>query len=141
MKTEKARRGSFPISSFVVKSSEAERGEEILTVSSLRDVLGMKVSPTAVFHFVMSSSSDIGSLYEYQPETKLGSNGGKKKGLETNLVLTQNTQADLTHHLFNVHLPPLVRIVDLSKPTHRLQRRTSCSNSRDRDSPRTEAAL
>jgi hypothetical protein len=37
------------------------------------------------------------------------------------LVLTQNTQADLTDHLFDVHLPPLVRTVDLSKPTHHLQ--------------------
>jgi hypothetical protein len=45
----------------------------------------------------------------------------KKKTLETDHVLTQNTQADLTHNLFNVHLPPLVRIVDLSKPTHHLQ--------------------
>jgi hypothetical protein len=40
---------------------------------------------------------------------------------ETNLVLTQNTQADVTHHLFNAHLPPLVRVVDLSKLTHHLQ--------------------
>jgi hypothetical protein len=61
---EKVRRGSFPISSSVIKSSEAERGEEILTVSSLRDVLEMKVSPTAVFHFVMNSSSDIVSLWK-----------------------------------------------------------------------------
>jgi hypothetical protein len=41
---------------------------------------------------------------------------------ETNLVLTQNTQADLTHRLFDVHLPPLaVRVVDLSKPMHHPQ--------------------
>ena len=31
------------------------------TMSSLRDVLEMKVSPTTVSHFVMNSSSDIGS--------------------------------------------------------------------------------
>lgn len=40
--------------------------------------------------------------------------------LETNLVLTRNTQADLAHHLFDVHLPPLIRIGHLSKPTHHL---------------------
>ena len=44
----------------------------------------------------------------------------KKKRLETNLALTLNTQADLTHHLLNVHLPLIVRVVDVSKPTHRL---------------------
>src|SRR6266851_1461766 len=38
-----------------------------------------------------------------------------------NLVLTQNAQADLAYYLFNVHLPQLVRVVDLSKPTHHLQ--------------------
>ena len=43
--------------------------------------------------------------------------------LETNLVLTQNTQADLTHHLLNVHLL-IVRIVDLSKPTLHLKCRS-----------------
>jgi hypothetical protein len=46
----------------VIKGPEAERGEWILTVGNLRDVLEMKVSPTAVFHFVMNSSSDIGLL-------------------------------------------------------------------------------
>jgi hypothetical protein len=38
-----------------------------------------------------------------------------------NLVLTQNAQADLAYHVFNVHLPQLVRVVDFSKPTHHLQ--------------------
>jgi hypothetical protein len=28
------------------------------------------------------------------------------------MVLMQNTQADLTHQLFDVHLPPPVRIVE-----------------------------
>jgi hypothetical protein len=45
----------------------------------------------------------------------------EEKTFETNLVPTQNTQTDLTRHLFNVHLPSLVRIVDLSKPTHNQQ--------------------
>ena len=56
-----------------VKAPESARGEGILTVSpsNLRDVLEMNVSPTAAFHLVMNSSSDIGSLYKYQPETKL----------------------------------------------------------------------
>jgi hypothetical protein len=47
--------------------------------------------------------------------------GRKWKKLAPNLVLTQNAQSDLTHHFFKVHLPPLVRTVDLSEPTHHLQ--------------------
>jgi hypothetical protein len=49
---------------------ESERGKGILIMSSLRDVLEMKVSPTAVFHFVMNSSSDIGSLCKYSKYQK-----------------------------------------------------------------------
>jgi hypothetical protein len=144
---EKVRRGSFPV--FVCyKGPQSRKREGMLTVSRLRDVLEMKVSPTAVFHFVTNSSSDIGSFckdtkYKKQSWNQTGNEAGKNK-LETNLVLTQNTQADLTHNLFNVHLPPLVRIVDLSKPritSNVTSRRTSCSNSRDRDSSRTEGAL
>jgi hypothetical protein len=37
---------------------------KMLTVSNLRDVWETKVSPTAVFHFVINSSSDIGSVYK-----------------------------------------------------------------------------
>lgn len=53
------------------------------------------------------------------------------------MLLTQKTQADLTHHLFNVHLPPLARIGQLTCPNQRItynvfSRRTPCSNSRDR---------
>ena len=64
--------------------------------------------------------------------------------LETNFVLTQNTHADLTHHLFDVHLPPLVRIVDLSKPTHHLQCHLASDLMLELEGPgssRTEAAL
>ena len=60
---EKVRRGSFPI--FVCyKGLQSRKREGILTVSKLRDVLEMKVSPTAVFHFVMNSSSEFGSFCE-----------------------------------------------------------------------------
>ena len=45
----------------------------------------------------------------------------QRKTLAPNLVLTQNAQSDLTHHFFNVHLPSLVRAIDLSEPTHHLQ--------------------
>ena len=103
--------------------SKVERGGNtttvLLIVSSLRDVLEMKVSPTAVFHFVTNSSSGI--ALQAPVRNKVRVKRRENKTLETNLVLTQNTQADSTHHLYNVHLPPLVRIADLSKPTHHLQ--------------------
>ena len=88
-------------------------------MSNLRDVWETNVSPTAVFHFVRNSSSGIGSACK-KYEKHLGSMSTTKL-LAPNLVLTQNTQADLTHHLFNIHLPSLARIIDLSKPTHHLQ--------------------
>jgi len=72
----------------------------------------------------MSSSSEIGSLCKKheRENKKLGSNEDEKKNcFAPNLVLTQNTQADLTHHLFNIHLPPLIRTIDLPEPTHHLQ--------------------
>ena len=93
-------------------------------MSRLRDVLETKVSPTAVFHFVMNSFSDIGSFCKYNKQVlAVNKVRIKTRGVraETNFVVTQNTQADLTHHLFDVHLPPLARIVDPSKPTHDLQ--------------------
>ena len=80
------RRDSFPI--FVVRYKgipKAKEGMGILTVSSLRDVSEMNVSPTAVFHVVMNPSSDIGSLYKYRPQTKLESNSEKKKQSEPTL--------------------------------------------------------
>lgn len=36
-------------------------------------------------------------------------------------MLTQDAQADLTHHLFDVHVPRLVFGVDFSEPAHNLQ--------------------
>ena len=59
--------------------------------------------------------------------------------------LAQNTQADLTHHLFNVH--HFHRSSAFSTCPNQYitcnvtSRRTSCSNSRGRDSSRTEAVL
>jgi hypothetical protein len=100
-----------------------KRGILILTVITLRDVLEVKVSPTAVFHFVRNSSSDIPLLYKYQTETKLTSNeewfeGGKKKHRRDRPCIDTEYP---TYHRFNVHLPPPAHIVDLSKPTHHLQ--------------------
>jgi hypothetical protein len=61
-KMEKIRIGSFAI--FICYKGVRSPNERILmlTVSSLRDVLEMKVSSTAVYHFVMNSSSNIRSL-------------------------------------------------------------------------------
>ena len=51
----------------------------------------------------------------------LGPSEDEELCLHPNLVLTQDAQADLTHHLFDVHLPPLARVVDPSEPAHHLQ--------------------
>ena len=113
------RRGNFPNHRLYKIRHNSNPTERMLTVSNLRDVWETKVSPTAVFHFVRNSSSDIGSACK-KHEKHLGSMDTRKL-LASNLVLTQNTQADLTNHLFSVHLPSLARIIDLSKPTHNLQ--------------------
>ena len=77
----------------------------------------MKASSTAVFRFVMNSSSGYldhiwitlkvsvsqkQSLDQTRNES--GNEGRKKRSPKPTLLLTQNTQADLTHHLFSTSI-------------------------------------
>ena len=104
-----------------VKAPESARGEGILIVSlsNLRDVLEMNVSPTAAFHLVMNSSSDIRSLYKYQPKTKLGSNSGKT-------TRTRNQPCTDAEHRNRLDGPPYQRPSSTACP-HRRPVQTNAS--------------
>src|SRR6266566_2324014 len=70
---------------------------------------------------ILSGTCPLILGYSTSTSQKLGSNGGKIKRSKPTLYYRRIPKPTLTRHLFNVHLPPLVRIVDLPKLTHHLQ--------------------